>query len=398
MKKKLLSVITFLFLKTDPFKQTTNQIVTFHHKFLLQNWNVAKFNRLTEAKSLLLIFFCTIGTFTSVYGENRYLVATGDWNSKSVWSSKSGGKSGASVPVLGDVVFIERGFNVSISANVACSAISFTNVTHASSIVSILGTNSLTVSGLITMVRPQNKFVHTIIVGAGTLITGSLTMEATTAPRNDIISISTGTVIIKGKVTTGSTGSIFAFSDAGLLKFEGLFLKGRPVLIKGKGTVEYANNTPAIQSFIGGYNNLTFSGSGTTANPTGDLIINGNLANTGRGKLNFGARNIIFKGNKSAKNVAGFTTTGTAYFTKTAGVATFSGNVNAQKINVATGAVLDLTDGFNYAVNTLKLGGSGTLAGTWGGVNSTAANIDSNFFGSSTGKMAVAAASVCTSL
>jgi hypothetical protein len=39
------------------------------------------------------------------------------------------GASGASVPVAGDVVFIEGGFNVTLNANAACASLAFTTVT-----------------------------------------------------------------------------------------------------------------------------------------------------------------------------------------------------------------------------------------------------------------------------
>lgn len=37
---------------------------------------------------------------------SRYLVATGDWNSTSVWSSDYSGSPGASVPGVGDNVIL----------------------------------------------------------------------------------------------------------------------------------------------------------------------------------------------------------------------------------------------------------------------------------------------------
>jgi hypothetical protein len=48
----------------------------------------------------------TIGTSTG--GANRYSVASGNWSSTSTWSATSGGTAGASVPVSGDNVYIEK--------------------------------------------------------------------------------------------------------------------------------------------------------------------------------------------------------------------------------------------------------------------------------------------------
>lgn len=48
---------------------------------------------------------------------NRYLVATGNWNSTSVWSTTSGGAPGASVPGTSDVAIIDRNFRVTLTAD-----------------------------------------------------------------------------------------------------------------------------------------------------------------------------------------------------------------------------------------------------------------------------------------
>lgn len=60
-------------------------------------------------------------TAANVQGANRYSVATGIWNATSTWSDVSGGASGFSVPVAGDVVYIEGGFVVTLNANASAS-------------------------------------------------------------------------------------------------------------------------------------------------------------------------------------------------------------------------------------------------------------------------------------
>ena len=76
----------------------------------------------------VLLFFL-LGGVTIVYGANRFSVATGNWNSTSTWSGTSGGTPGVSVPIAGDVVTIEGGFDVTVTANAACTSISFTTTT-----------------------------------------------------------------------------------------------------------------------------------------------------------------------------------------------------------------------------------------------------------------------------
>jgi hypothetical protein len=55
---------------------------------------------------------------------NRYSVASGNWNASTTWSATSGGAPGASVPVNGDAVFIERNYIVTVDiSNAACTSI-----------------------------------------------------------------------------------------------------------------------------------------------------------------------------------------------------------------------------------------------------------------------------------
>jgi hypothetical protein len=125
-------------------------------------------------------------------------------------------------------------------------------------------------------------------------------------------------------------------------------------------TIEYYNTTPTINGSIT-YQNLTFSGSGTTANPSTNLIIQGNLANTGGGTLNFSARNVTLSGTVAAPSIAGFTTTGTVSMTKTGGTATFAGNVNGGPLTInGAGGTLNLGTGLTH-----------TFTGTWTRTNGT---------------------------
>ena len=55
--------------------------------------------------ALLMISLFISGQYA--WAANRYCVASGNWNSTSIWSATSGGPSGASVPGNADNVFIE---------------------------------------------------------------------------------------------------------------------------------------------------------------------------------------------------------------------------------------------------------------------------------------------------
>jgi len=62
--------------------------------------------------NLKYFFILTIailfGGFVNVNGAVRYSVATGNWNSTTIWSATSGGTAGASVPGVGDDVFVNH--------------------------------------------------------------------------------------------------------------------------------------------------------------------------------------------------------------------------------------------------------------------------------------------------
>jgi hypothetical protein len=320
MIQKLLLIIRLLFLK-------------FSNLFFGKLFN-------PSLKLVCLVVFLIIGSFNQINGANRYLIASGAWNTNAIWSGSSGGSGGASFPVAGDNVFIDRGFTVTINSPAYCSTIAISNNVNASATISISGTNSLTVSGLISMARPANSFIHTIAVGDGSLTTGSLTMSATTTGRNNIISISTGTVIINGLVTTGTTGCQFNFTGAGLLDFEGSFSGGPATLTPSTGTVEYSGSSQTIQNFSAGYNNLTLSGSGTKSFPASIIAIS---------------------------------------------------NV----LNINSGVVANLSTVMHTA-KTLILGGLTMPQGTWGSSSSTATNKNDIYFTATTGRVNVAACTAPT--
>lgn len=70
---------------------------------------------------------------------NRYLVATGNWNSTSVWSATSGGSSGASVPGSGDTVYLDSNNTLTLNVDATIQFLQHTNGTFN------LGSNTLTI-------------------------------------------------------------------------------------------------------------------------------------------------------------------------------------------------------------------------------------------------------------
>lgn len=96
---------------------------------------------------------------------NRFLVATGNWNSTSVWSTTSSGTSGASVPVSTDDVFIDSNFTVTLTADASCSSVLHTYGTLALGNYKLSVTDSSLYGGFLS----QGTNARTINLGTGTL-------------------------------------------------------------------------------------------------------------------------------------------------------------------------------------------------------------------------------------
>lgn len=327
------------------------------------------------------IFMFLFAGVNELNAAARTASVSGNWDATSTWG-------GQAMPTSADVVTINSGITVTVNvASAACSTLTFAAV-NASSLLTISGTNSLAVTGLISMPRPANTggVVCTIAVGAGSLSAGSLTMSATTTSRNDIVSISTGTVTINGTTTTGTTGCQFNLTGAGTLDFKGAITSTPSLTTFTGSTVKYSfAGAQTIRPVT--YSNLTLSGTGTktlsaativTGNVTVNsgstlamstflLTLNGDLINSG-GTISGTTGGVTIAGT-ATQNIAGFTTTGTVSMTKTAGVATLTGNVNGAgltingnggTLNLGTALTHTFTGTWTRTVGTLN-GGSSTI-------------------------------------
>jgi hypothetical protein len=407
-----------------------------------------------KLKLICKTFFLTVVlsfTVITVNALSRYSVSDGNWNSTGTWSATSGGASGASVPVAGDDVIIEGGHNVTVTANAACTSISFT--TSTATLLTINTGINLNVSGAITIPR-SGSGVNTIAVGAGILNAAGIafTSGGTTGAKNHLITISTGIVTVTGNVTqSGSTGSAsITFTGAGFLRLGGIFLTAATcTLIPGTGTVDYyAAGAQTVGNFT--YNNLTLSGSGikttTSVTVNGILSMEGTatasvvptygasaslqyntatsrtagpewsgtfaatggviIGNTGTitlnaakifnasvpltinagGTLNSSASNyqltfggdfhknggtftanaspVVIANTMAIQSIDGFATTGLVSMTKTAGIATFQGNVNGAGFTInGSGGTINLGAGLTHTFTSTWTRTNGTLNG-----------------------------------
>jgi hypothetical protein len=103
------------------------------------------------------------------YAATRYSVASGNWNATSTWSASSGGASGASVPVTGDIVYIDA-YTVTVTATAECASVTFDKATGTLTVNTGI---TLTVSGqILSSIKALNKTAT--IAGLGTVSCGSL--------------------------------------------------------------------------------------------------------------------------------------------------------------------------------------------------------------------------------
>ena len=190
----------------------------------------------------------------SVFAATRTASTSGNWSSTATWG-------GASVPNSGDDVIINPGITVTVDIAAECATLTM-NASPNSSTITISGSNSLTIGGLLTMQRPGSGDLATINIGAGSLSCGSLLMEATTSNRNDIINISTGSLTVTGDVSTGTTGCEFNITGTGTINFSGS-VTGTPVLSTVSGSTVSYSGSGAQEIIPGTYNGtLSIAGSG----------------------------------------------------------------------------------------------------------------------------------------
>ncbi|MEG0848437.1 MAG: hypothetical protein RSF34_16065 [Flavobacterium sp.] len=164
------------------------------------------------------------GSISHIYGADRYLIATGNWNNPAVWAASSGGTGGAGFPVAGDNVFIERGFTITVNIpNAQCSSLQLGGTTIASSPGTLTfaasGSPSLEVLGNIQLGASGNTTrVGTItFVSGSTLLASSITLGNPAASRGVITmtagaTLNTGSFIVNTTTTpstwTPSTGTV----------------------------------------------------------------------------------------------------------------------------------------------------------------------------------------------
>ncbi|MBK9358597.1 MAG: hypothetical protein IPN08_14650 [Bacteroidales bacterium] len=265
---------------------------------------------------------------TTTLAANRYSVATGNWSSTSTWSATSGGASGVSAPVAGDVVYIEGNRTVTINTNAYCASISIA-------------------SG-----SALNIGAYTINFTGTTTVSGTLTVTSTTGTKTF------GQVIISGGTWTNNVAETFAIT--------GMTLSGSTIGGAATGVFNIAASGLTIsESTTNTINRSTFTVTGPTTvngtlifgNATGTKTFVGHITNNGTW-TNSANSAITMRG--------GITNNGT--FTSGTGTHTF--NTNSQAIGSSS---------------PLLFSGGVTITGSITITNNTEVSIVGNLTGSVAG-------------
>ncbi|MFM9943803.1 MAG: T9SS type A sorting domain-containing protein [Bacteroidia bacterium] len=183
----------------------------------------------------------------------RYAVANGNWNSTSTWSASSGGSSGASIPVAGDIVYIGEGntaLTVTIpsgyTANCTTLYLGSNSYNKANSLTLASSSSVLNVSGNFVFNRPSGSNITAVNVGDGTATVGgncNFIGTSTTTDRDLKIDINAGSLSIEGdfNIDEGVTGNnlVDMAGGAGTLSIGGDFDPVKTDFIQGTSTVVY---------------------------------------------------------------------------------------------------------------------------------------------------------------
>ena len=146
---------------------------------------------------------------------------TGNWSTPATWAAGCTGAGG--IPAAIDTVTILTGHVVTVDVAAVAATLTI-NAAAVANGVTISGTNTLTVSGAVTMNAPTAAVNSALAVGTGTLSAASIAIPGSaTGGQNAILSVSTGTINVTGNITFSGTAAQaqLTFTGAGTLNIGG---------------------------------------------------------------------------------------------------------------------------------------------------------------------------------
>lgn len=367
-------------------------------------------------------FAATTGVITAAIDgpTTFYSRQTGNWNSAATWSTVTYGdatNNSGTFPQSGDIVNIGGATTITVNIAGECGTLNFRSDDGGNSpVLTISGTNSLDVSGTITIPRGGTFFdgsTNTLAVATGSLSAENIAMIGGSASGTNALTVSTGSIVISEDLTSDNNDVVaifggvtnLTFTGSASLQVGGSFFNSpqEATFTPSTGTIEYNGADQNVTGFT--YNNLIFSGSGNKS-ATGIIDVNGNLTLSSGQTFVPGSFEHTIAGNW-INNGAGFSTTGSTIIfdggTQSIGGSsattfnnlTISANstttfdyqtiINATLSINGTGGnegVADLNDIVTHSAKTLAFDGAGQIPGTWGFTTSGATNTDGNYFAS----------------
>jgi trimeric autotransporter adhesin len=327
----------------------------------------------------LFILFCLFFVGNAFGQTNTWDGSSNNnWNTAANWSLNQ-------VPIAAHDVVIPNNFNVTVNIAAVCNSFTI-NSGGNDNTITISGSNSLTVTGVVTINNGTGSGDNKIIqVGAGTLSCASVVIADTTDDNRDSeITISTGTVNVTGNITMNGSANRNAirFSGSGVLNIGGNMTGGS--LVPSTGTVNYnaaGNQTIGVYT----YNNVTLSGSGTktfsaTSTINSTLSIRGTASVSGttptyggsavleyRGSSPQTTTNVEFPATLEADLIINNSSGVTLNSAKTInGIITLtSGALNANNFNISlSGNWINNGGSFTGGTSIVTLTGTSTIGGT----------------------------------
>ncbi|MEP6794325.1 MAG: hypothetical protein ABJB16_08370, partial [Saprospiraceae bacterium] len=336
---------------------------------------------------VLTIFFA----FTSkTFAANRFSVSSNNWNSTSTWSATSGGASGATVPIAGDIVVIEGGFTVTLSAAAACATLTIGTATsgilrYSNNIdINFIVTGNITVAALgsfvVNAVGGNNE--HTLLIGGNLIVNNIFNMVSSGNDATSTTFNGTSTQTISG---TGGT-CIFQSLIINNTTTSGVVLNRNINLEQEVGNSPYcdltinANAVFDISSFTANksYTIGTFtcsSGSKFRVGGTNTLPTNWTYVINATSTIEYygSSQSITILNNAQVYGNLLLSGSGTKTFNSVTAI--------TNNITINNTAVANLGT-FTSSATTLTLGGLGQPAGSWGSTASPATFKNLQYFGS----------------
>jgi large repetitive protein len=392
-----------------------NADLLLHNLAGMSHFNPITFHKRILPSKVMMLVLILIFLSSFVHAADRYSVASGNWNSTSIWSATDQGPAGASVPVAGDNVYIVRGWTVTVNiTNAACTSLN-------------LGKNGGTTSGTGTLTFASSGSPALTVSGA-VILGGTNTSGGSTGT----ITFTSGSTLTAGSLQLGNSiggdcAGVLVMTSGGTLNVGGslsvVTVSGN-TWTPGTGSVVMTANNTLPATIFTTFNNFTINGGTTTlgANTsiTGNLSVSSgtldlstftaNRSSSG-GTLSVAGSMLVGGSNNFPTNFTTFTATGgtvnydntgnqtivaktynnltlSGSGTKTVGSGTIiSGNLTI------SGSAVTAFSGTSNTANALYFGTSLQIAGTWGATGSGATNINNTYFTGTAGNVNVATGS-----